>query len=318
MASQNWFVYASPYMEEFASRFGKVLKIERVVFSNGQPNIFVDGINDIANVVGGANILFFHYYKTMEEKIFEQMILFVLADTYNVKNLVVVDPYDPSATMERVTEEGRIATANYDAHVWSTLPTLFSGRKTVRIIYDHHTLQNRFYYKGSTQLVLRSYVPLFKQHLEEKCGWNTKGEYAVAFPDAGACKRFGHCFPGYHLITCAKQRIGEERVVVIEDGDPKDKHVIMVDDLVRSGGTLIECAKKLNSSGAKSISVGVTHGEFPANSWQKFLPGKQTFDFAAFYLTDSCPDTAKLVKDEKPFVVCSIEGDVRDILKAYD
>ena len=30
---------------------------------------------------------------------------------------------------------------------------------------------------------------------------------------------------------------------MVEDGDPKDKNVIIVDDLVRSGGTLLECAK---------------------------------------------------------------------------
>ena len=127
MDGKKWFVYASPQMVEFAGRFGTVLKIDREQFSNGFPNFFVglfldyyfsfsfllfifcflfpDGIEDIAKVLGGANILFFHYYKTMEEKIFEQMILFLLADTYNIKNLVVVDPYDPSATMERVTEE---------------------------------------------------------------------------------------------------------------------------------------------------------------------------------------------------------------------
>ena len=50
-----------------------------------------------------------------------------------MKNLVVVDPYDPSATMERVTEEGRIATANVDAHFWKFLPKLYSGRKIARL-----------------------------------------------------------------------------------------------------------------------------------------------------------------------------------------
>ena len=68
----------------------------------------------------------------MLEKKIEEMIIFVLADTTNVKKLYIIDMYDPLATMERVSEEGTIATSNVDAHFWKTLPTLYSGHKTVR------------------------------------------------------------------------------------------------------------------------------------------------------------------------------------------
>lgn len=42
-------------------------------------------------------------------------------------------------------------------------------------------------------------------------------------------------------IVCAKVREGDQRIVRIKEGDPSGRHVVIVDDLVQSGGTLIEC-----------------------------------------------------------------------------
>lgn len=42
-------------------------------------------------------------------------------------------------------------------------------------------------------------------------------------------------------IICAKVREGDQRIVRIKEGDPSGRHVVIVDDLVQSGGTLIEC-----------------------------------------------------------------------------
>lgn len=42
-------------------------------------------------------------------------------------------------------------------------------------------------------------------------------------------------------IVCAKVREGDNRIVRIKEGDPAGRHVVIVDDLVQSGGTLIEC-----------------------------------------------------------------------------
>lgn len=42
-------------------------------------------------------------------------------------------------------------------------------------------------------------------------------------------------------IVCAKVREGDQRIVRLKEGEPKGRHVVIVDDLVQSGGTLIEC-----------------------------------------------------------------------------
>jgi hypothetical protein len=42
-------------------------------------------------------------------------------------------------------------------------------------------------------------------------------------------------------IICTKVRDGNNRIVKLKEGDPTGRHVVIVDDLVQSGGTLIEC-----------------------------------------------------------------------------
>lgn len=42
-------------------------------------------------------------------------------------------------------------------------------------------------------------------------------------------------------MVCAKVREGDKRIVRIKEGNPAGCHVVIVDDLVQSGGTLIEC-----------------------------------------------------------------------------
>lgn len=40
---------------------------------------------------------------------------------------------------------------------------------------------------------------------------------------------------------CTKVREGDKRIVRLKEGNPAGCHVVIVDDLVQSGGTLIEC-----------------------------------------------------------------------------
>ena len=46
-------------------------------------------------------------------------------------------------------------------------------------------------------------------------------------------------------VICTKVRDGAKRIVRLKEGEPRGKHVVIVDDLVQSGGTLIECQKLL-------------------------------------------------------------------------
>jgi phosphoribosylpyrophosphate synthetase len=72
-------------------------------------------------------------------------------------------------------------------------------------------------------------------------------------------------------VTCAKKRIEDKRIITIAQGDCTGQHVLIVDDLVQTGGTLLECAEALLKHGALSVSCFVAHAIFPNKSWMRFL-----------------------------------------------
>jgi phosphoribosylpyrophosphate synthetase len=83
--------------------------------------------------------------------------------------------------------------------------------------------------------LLISAVPLFQTVLRAKIATHPEQEFAIAFPDDGAFKRFHKLFNTIHIITCAKVRDGDKRIVRIKEGEASGKHVYIVDDLVQSG-----------------------------------------------------------------------------------
>ena len=139
-------------------------------------------------------------------------------------------------------------------------------------------------------------------------------------------------------------RDGDKRIVRLKEGSPQGRHVVIVDDLVQSGGTLMECQKLIKSQvrpcpgvntdmllnfmdvdagcrhaaeinllsheaaqGAKHVSAFATHGVFPRESWQRFTSANGSEEgFKYFWITDSCPRTVSKVKGQAPFEIISL------------
>ena len=121
----------------------------------------------------------------------------------------------------------------------------------------------------------------------------------VAFPDDGAAKRFSAMFQDMdmEIIVCGKTRgDGDERTVVIQDGDADGKHIVIVDDLVQTGGTLYESGKVLKEAGALSVNAFVSHAVFRNQTWKRFNVGGDRACFDKFWVTNSIPT----VTDELP------------------
>jgi phosphoribosylpyrophosphate synthetase len=158
------------------------------------------------------------------------------------------------------------------------------------------------------------------------------GIQAVAFPDEGSSKRFGKLFDrgNYSKIVCGKVRDGDKRIVTVQDGDPEGrmfvsflsyvpyfkvlgvsstgKEVIVVDDLVQTGGTLYECALALKAKGATRVSAFVTHAVFPNNCWADFCVktnGRRAV-FHKFYVTNSIPTVTLNLPEDDVFEIVDL------------
>ena len=173
-------------------------------------------------------------------------------------------------------------------------------------------MQERFYFGDAVLPCFESGIPLLLKRLKEL---PDADNVVVAYPDEGAWKRFHFQLGTYPEVVCTKVRDGEKRIVRLKEGECDGKHVVIVDDLVQSGGTLLECHKVLASHGAIAVSAYVTHGVFPNSSYAKFLsdggPGGDVHaGFRHFWITDSCSNTVKAVEGRAPFEVLSLSGPI--------
>lgn len=87
---------------------------------------------------------------------------------------------------------------------------------------------------------------------------------AIAFPSERSAKRFKRYFPGFDHIICTsyamKTGTDKDTETIIMEGNPKGRRVVLVDDVIYSGSTLLRAAKILREKGALRVSSYCTHG----------------------------------------------------------
>nr|GEU40408.1 ribose-phosphate pyrophosphokinase 4 [Tanacetum cinerariifolium] len=278
-------------------------------FEDGFPNLSIPN----AHGIRGEHVAFLASFSS-PGVIFEQLSISYALPKLFISSFTLVLPFFPTGTSERMEEEGDIATAFTLARFLSNIPISRGGPTSV-VIYDIHALQERFYFDDNVLPCFESGIPLLKSRLQQL---PDSDNISIAFPDDGAWKRFHKQLQHFPMIICAKVREGDQRIVRIKEGDPKGRHVVIVDDLVQSGGTLIECQKVLAEHGATKVSAYVTHGVFPKRSWERFAHdkgGSPDSGLTYFWITDSCPLTVKEVKNKPPFEVLSLASSIAATLQ---
>ncbi|GJN17814.1 hypothetical protein PR202_gb04912 [Eleusine coracana subsp. coracana] len=280
-------------------------------FADGFPNLFILNADTIQSESRHAAFLASFSSPSV---IFEQLSIIYALPKLSISSFTLILPFFPTGTFERMEDEGDVATAFTLARLLSNIPISRGGPASL-VIFDIHALQERFYFGDSVLPCFESGIPLLKSRLQEL---PDSQNITIAFPDDGAWKRFYKQLQHFPMIICNKVREAEQRIVRIKEGDPKGRHVVIVDDLVQSGGTLIECQKVLADHGAAKVSAYATHGIFPNKSWEKFQPdngeGPQ-HGLGHFWITDSCPLTVKAVKDRRPFEILSLAGSIASALQ---
>jgi len=241
--------------------------------------------------------------------LFEQFAVMSAIPKHLAKSVMVFIPYFPVGKMERVKTYGEIATADTLSRMLSTIPNCTRGPCQI-IIFDIHALQNQFYFSDNILIRLETAIPLLHDAISAK--YPNLEDVSVAFPDEGAYKRFHMLFNEEQcgikeIIVCERRRDGDKSIVSIKEGNPKDRVVVIVDDLVITGETLANCARVCSGLGARSLSCYCTHAVFPKNSWKRFAPGgKDENLFDTFWITNSIPTVVKCIGEEKPFEVLDL------------
>lgn len=108
--------------------------------------------------------------------------------------------------------------------------------------------------------------PLLADHIRELDLGNT----VVVSPDSGGVGRayqFREYLGHAGLAIMAKRRPEPEVAEIVEMvGDVEGRAAIIVDDLIQTGGTIIECAAELRERGSKDVYVCATHAIFAGDA----------------------------------------------------
>ena len=73
---------------------------------------------------------------------------------------------------------------------------------------------------------------------------------------------------GLAIVDKRRPKPGQSKVMNVI-GDVKDQTCIIVDDIIDSGGTIVNAAKALKDRGAKEVYVYITHGVLSGEAVKK-------------------------------------------------
>lgn len=93
-----------------------------------------------------------------------------------------------------------------------------------------------------------------------------------ASPDVGSTKRARRyaMYFDTEMVICDKYRSKHNEVASMRlIGDVKDKNVVIVDDLIDTGGTLATAANLIMENGAKSVRALITHPVLSGNAYER-------------------------------------------------
>ncbi len=201
----------------------------------------------------------------------ETMELYDLASSlvaYGANSLSIVVPYFGYSTMERAVKSGEIVTAKTRARLLSSIPKSHKGNKIY--LFDLHTEGIPHYFENDLQ-PFHVYCKKLIIEAAKKVGGS---DFVLASTDAGRAKWVESLANdiGVNAAFLLKRRLaGDKTEITAVNADVEGKVVVIYDDMIRSGGSIINAAEVYKGAGASKIYVITTHGLFINQGLQKLM-----------------------------------------------
>jgi ribose-phosphate pyrophosphokinase len=185
---------------------------------------------------------------------------------YGAHTLTMVIPWFGYATMERATEPGEVVTAKTRARLLSAIPQAGSGNRVV--LFDLHSEGIAHYFEGA----LRPHHVYGKELVFEACRKLYGSDFVLASTDAGRAKWVESLASdlGVPAAFVIKRRLdGERTEVAAVSAAVEGRNVIIYDDMIRTGSSLLHAASAYRDAGASRVAAVASHGVFPGDSLGK-------------------------------------------------
>ncbi|HEY0251931.1 MAG TPA: ribose-phosphate diphosphokinase, partial [Kofleriaceae bacterium] len=181
-----------------------------------------------------------------------------------------------------------IVTAKTRARLLSSIP--LASRGTQVFLLDLHVSSIAHYFEGGIRP-----IHVYGKDLVTAAARRLGGEdFVLACTDAGRAKWVESLANdlGVQAAFVYKRRVsGSETHVTGVSAQVAGKRVVIYDDMIRTGGSLINAAQAYRDAGASSIAAVATHGLFPGDSLARI---QATGLFGQVATTDSHPRAVAL------------------------
>ena len=242
----------------------KIAKYLKSKLVNSSIRKFADGeiyieINE--NIRGNSIFIIQSISSPANDNLMELLLCIDALKRSSAKNITAVIPYFGYARQDRKVAPR----TSISAKLVSNLITKAGADRVVTV--DLHAGQIQGFFDIPVDNLFST--PIFARHAKKKI----KGKNIICVaPDVGGTERaraLGKALNvGLAIVDKRRPKPGQSQVMNII-GNVKGKTCIIVDDIIDSGGTIVNAAKALKDRGAKDVYVYITHGVLTGDAVDK-------------------------------------------------
>ena len=266
-------------------------------FSDGE--IYIE-INE--NIRGNSVFVIQSTSNPANDNLMELLLCIDALKRSSAKNITAVIPYFGYARQDRKV----VPRTSISAKLVSNLITNAGAHRIVTV--DLHAGQIQGFFDMPVDNLFTT--PIFARYIKK----NIKGKnFICVSPDAGGIERTRGLAKKINadlaIIDKRRPQQGKSQVMIII-GNVKNKNCIIVDDIIDSGGTIVNAAEALIKKGARDVYVFVTHAVLSGDAINKINKSK----IKKLIITDSI-DNAKRIKNVNKIHVLSIASLMAEAIK---
>ena len=270
--------------KQLSTKISKNLKNKLV---NTSIRKFADGeiyieINE--NIRGNSIFIIQSVSSPANDNLMELLLCIDALKRSSAKNITAVIPYFGYARQDRKV----VPRTSISAKLVSNLITNAGANRVVTV--DLHAGQIQGFFDIPVDNLFAT--PIFAKHIKRKI--KNKNIICVA-PDVGGVERaraLGKKLDvGLAIVDKRRPSPGKSQVMNVI-GNVKNKVCILTDDIIDSGGTIVNAADALMKRGAKEVHVYATHGVFSGEAVKKI----KNSQIKNLVITDSIDISDKLKK----------------------
>ena len=216
------------------------------------------------------------------------------------KSYTVFNTYFRHARSERVVDH-KAALAKFQARQWSGLGRVYPGVRLVFAELHKDTITN--YFEGPVHTENRCFLDdLLIEYLIHHKGYQELHQPVFATVDEGGIFQARRLASTREVgfASIVKHRVSgtETHIMKVEGDDVNGRDVLIIDDMISTGGSMVNAAKAYFERRALSVRVLATHGVFSGNAVDKMKDA----GISCVYVTNSHPNAVAAAKENPDFV----------------